>query len=148
VRWRHFTTKFEVLKYKDPHIINFPRIGDSPLGFISVTENKNLPFDVKRVFWTYYTPEDVERGRHAHYETEQIIIAVAGRIVVALELPDGTKEEHILGKPNIGLYIPPHCWHTMQYSHSSVQLALASTEYTESDYIRKYEDFISYYSGK
>jgi mannose-6-phosphate isomerase-like protein (cupin superfamily) len=141
VLWRHFTTKFKVLKYKDPHIINFPKIGDSPLGYISVTENKNLPFDVKRVFWTYFTPESVVRGRHAHHTTEQIIIAASGRIIVTIEDAQGKIDIFTLQEPNQGIYIPPNVWHTMQYTHTAIQLVLASTEYSEQDYIRNYDDF-------
>ncbi len=134
---------------KSPYLIDFKKLGTSEIGYISVFENnEQVPFKVERVFWTYYTPEDVVRGRHAHYKTEQILIAVAGRIIVNIEMPDGSKEIFTLDKPNIGLYVPPHCWHTMQYSHSSAQLVLASTIYDEKDYIRKYEDFKNYYSGK
>ena len=129
------------MKYKDPHIIKFPKIGDSPLGFISVTENKNLPFDVKRVFWTYYTPESVVRGRHAHHQTEQIIIAASGRIIVTVEDAWGKTDVYTLQEPNEGIYIPPNVWHTMQYTHTAIQLVLASTEYNESDYIRTYDEF-------
>lgn len=129
-----------------PHLIEFSKIGFSNIGFISVIENNdNLPFRVERLFWTYFTPEEIIRGRHAHYSTEQILIAITGRIIVNIEMPDGNKEIFTLDKPNIGLYIPPNCWHTMQYSHSSAQLVLASTNYDEKDYIRNYEDFKKHY---
>jgi len=132
-----------------PYLIEFKKLGSSDIGYISVSENKNqIPFNSERVFWTYYTPEEVVRGRHAHYKTEQVLIALAGRIIVNIEMPDGEKMIFTLDKPNVGLYVPPHCWHTMQYSHSCVQLVLASTKYDESDYIRKYEDFKKHYSGK
>lgn len=132
-----------------PYIIEFKKLGSSEVGYISVSENKDqIPFIAERTFWTYHTPEEVVRGRHAHFVTEQVLIAVAGRIVVNIEMPDGEKLIFTLDKPNQGLYVPPHCWHTMQYSHSSVQLVFASTKYNEADYIRKYEDFKSHYSGK
>jgi len=132
-----------------PYLIEFKKLGTSEIGYISVSENKQqIPFNCERVFWTYYTPEEVVRGRHAHYKTEQVLIALAGRIIVNIEMPDGEKMIFTLDKPNIGLYVPPHCWHTMQYSHSCVQLVLASSKYDESDYIRKYEDFKKHYSGK
>lgn len=132
-----------------PYLIEFKKLGASGIGYISVNENtEQVPFKVERVFWTYFTPEDVVRGRHAHYKTEQVLIAVAGRIVVNLELPDGEKKIFTLDRPNLGLYVPANCWHTMQYSHSSVQLAFASTQYAESDYIRNYDDFKTYYSKK
>ncbi|MDX5348474.1 MAG: FdtA/QdtA family cupin domain-containing protein [Hymenobacteraceae bacterium] len=125
-----------------PHLIEFPKLGAPDIGYISVAENEKLiPFEVKRTFWTYYTPESIVRGRHAHYKTEQILIAAAGRIVVNIEMPDGEILVFPLEKPNQGVYVPPNAWHTMQYSHSAVQLVLASTLYQEEDYIRDYDTF-------
>lgn len=126
-----------------PFIIEFPKIGNSQLGYISVAENENLPFDVKRIYWTYYTPESVERGGHAHYNLEQILVAVSGKIIVNTEMPGGIKDRFILETPNVGVYLPKFCWHIMQYSHNSTQMCIASMIYEEPDYIRKYEDFIN-----
>jgi hypothetical protein len=126
----------------NPHIIQFKRIGKSSEGYLSIGEaNAEIPFEIKRNFWTYYTPEEVVRGRHAHYETEMVLIAMAGRIVVNTEMPDGSLNVFVLDKPDMGLYMPKLCWHTMQYSHNAVQLVIASSVYNEADYIRSYEDF-------
>jgi hypothetical protein len=128
---------------KTPQLINFKKIGTSTEGYISIFQNgSEMPFEVKRCFWTYYTPEEVVRGRHAHYDTEMLLIAAAGRIIVYTEMPNGNKETFILDKPELGLFLPKLCWHTMQYSHNAVQLVLASTIYEEKDYIRNYDDFI------
>ena len=124
-----------------PIIIDFPKIGNSPEGYISVAEKKNLPFDVKRIYWTYFTPENIERGGHAHIELEQILIAVSGIISVSIETFSGTKSKFILDCPNKGLYIPKKSWRTMKYSHNAVQICIASMCYSESDYIRNYSDF-------
>ncbi len=125
-----------------PKIIEFERIGESRLGFISVAEvERNIPFIIKRVFWTFYTPEDVIRGKHAHYETEMVLIAVSGIIEVDIVMKDGYTERFLLNKPGLGLYLPKLCWHTMRYSHNAVQLVFASTYYFEQDYIRNYEEF-------
>ncbi len=127
---------------KKPQIISFKKIGKSSEGYISIFQNgKDMPFEIKRTFWTYYTPEEVIRGRHAHHETEMILIAAAGKIIVRTEMPGGLMNEFVLEKPETGLYLPKYCWHTMQYSHNAVQLVLASTEYNEQDYIRSYDDF-------
>ena len=127
-----------------PKLISFPSIGNLELGYLSIAENfKKIPFEIKRVFWAYYTPDSVVRGRHAHYETEMILIAVAGRIIVTTEMPDKSLEVFVLEKPNQGLYLPKLCWHTMQYSHNSVQLVLASSLYLEKDYIRNYDEFLN-----
>jgi dTDP-4-dehydrorhamnose 3,5-epimerase-like enzyme len=127
---------------KNPEIMQFQKLGSSLEGYISIAEKeKSIPFEIKRVFWTYFTPEEVIRGRHAHFETQMFLVAVSGRIVVNTEMPDGKLDVFVVDKPDVGLYIPELCWHTMQYSHDAVQLVLASSEYSESDYIRNYEEF-------
>jgi oxalate decarboxylase/phosphoglucose isomerase-like protein (cupin superfamily) len=127
---------------RQPHIIEFKKLGASDIGYISVNEAGGLvPFEVKRTFWTYFTPESIVRGRHAHHATEQVLIAVAGRIIVTMEMPDGTVSTFVLESPHVGVYIPPNAWHTMQYSHTAVQLVFASTPYEEADYIRDYATF-------
>lgn len=128
-------------KNKYPYLINFSKIGNSEVGYISVAENDKVPFKINRVYWSYYTPDSVIRGHHAHISLEQILIPVSGRIEVICELPDGFKEIYILDKPDQGLFLPKACWHTMKYTHNSVQMCLASLEYNESDYVRNYEDF-------
>ena len=129
--------------YPAPYLILFPKLGAADIGYISVGESaKNpLPFTVQRVFWTYYTPESIVRGRHAHQRTQQVLIAVAGRIIVTTELANGDIQSFRLEDPNVGLYVPPCAWHTMQYSHTAVQLVLASEPYAEADYIRDFEAF-------
>ena len=124
-----------------PFQIEFPRTGDSSIGYISISDfSKTIPFEVKRTFWTYYTPESIVRGRHAHFKTEQVLIAVAGKIIVSLD-QKGEISSFVLDQPYQGIYIPASCWHTMQYSHNAVQLVFASTQYEEKDYIRDYNEF-------
>jgi oxalate decarboxylase/phosphoglucose isomerase-like protein (cupin superfamily) len=136
-------------EFPNPHLIEFPKLGEPGIGYISVTEQSQLvPFAVQRTFWTYYTPESIVRGRHAHHKTEQVLIAVAGRITVTTEMPDGTVSVHRLEDPHVGLYVPPNAWHTMQYSHSAVQLVFASSPYNEQDYIREYDKFREIWNKK
>ncbi len=125
-----------------PYLIEFPKIGKTIEGYISVAEGSNLPFEVKRVYWTYFTPESIQRGGHAHHEMEQILVAVAGRIVVKTQMPGESEKEFTLDSANRGLYMPRYCWHTMQYSHNSVQMCIANMVYQEEDYIRDYNEFV------
>lgn len=125
----------------NPYLIEFPKIGGSALGYISVAEKGKLPFIPRRIYWTYFTPEDVVRGGHAHLELEQILVAVAGRVDVKIELLEGKVFEFCLDSPNIGVYIPKMSWRTMKYSHNAVQMCIASLEYDEKDYIRSKVDF-------
>src|SRR5688572_24638645 len=97
--------------FKPPYIMDFSKIGSPSVGYISVAENSNLPFEVKRIYWTYFTPESVRRGGHAHHEVEQILIASAGKIVVETEMPGDVKHSFVLDSPNLGLFLPKYCWH-------------------------------------
>lgn len=130
------------MKNNKPSIITFPKIGASDLGYISVAETqKNIPFEIQRVYWAYYTPDSVMRGFHAHHKLEQILIAVSGSITLECEMLNGEKYIFELTHPNEGVYMPAYCWHTMKYSHNSVQLCIANMTYDEADYIRDYDEF-------
>lgn len=121
------------------------KIGSANLGYISVVENsENIPFDIKRVYWTYFTPQDILRGGHAHKDLHQLIVAVSGKIIFNTENLEGNKEEFILDNPHTGLYLPTKIWRDIKFSHNAVLLCLASEKYTEDDYIRNYEEFLNY----
>jgi dTDP-4-dehydrorhamnose 3,5-epimerase-like enzyme len=125
----------------DPHIIKFPKIGNCDFGFLSLAEKEHLPFIPKRIYWTYNTPENIIRGNHSHYELQQILVAVAGSIKINIINARGKEFEYKLDSPDIGLYIPKQCWRTLVFSSNSVLMSIASNEYSESDYIRNYEEF-------
>jgi mannose-6-phosphate isomerase-like protein (cupin superfamily) len=128
--------------FKAPHLIDFGAIGDPEEGYISVAAmGTQISFEVRRAFWTYETPANVVRGRHAHHHSEMVLIAVSGTIRVTTETTDNETGEFILDTPARGLYIPPMCWRTMTYAGSAVQLVFASTEYSADDYIRSYDEF-------
>jgi dTDP-4-dehydrorhamnose 3,5-epimerase-like enzyme len=123
-------------------LIDFPKLGDSTLGYITIAEyQKSVPFEIKRVYWTYYTPHNVIRGNHAHRELEQLIFAVSGVIDFHFENNSGETFDFKLDQPNRGLYIPCGLWRTIKLSHNAVLLSLASRPYEESDYIREYSEF-------
>ena len=125
-----------------PSLTEFPTIGSPALGYISVAEgNVNIPFEVRRVYWTYYTPNDVLRGGHAHKRLQQMIFAVAGKIIFTVEDRYANNYRFELEKPRTGLYFPPYTWREIQFSHNAVLLCLASEHFDEGDYIRNYEDY-------
>lgn len=125
-----------------PYILPFNKIGKPTEGYLSVCQSvEHVPFDIKRIFWTYYTPDSITRGRHAHHFTEMVLVALSGIIEVKTETLDGKVEHFTLKSPNEGLYLPAYTWHEMEYSHTSVQLVITNSEYDETDYIRSYEEF-------
>lgn len=128
--------------YKHPKLITLPQFGDAQEGFLVVAgANEAIPFEMKRSFWTYGTPSLVSRGRHAHHNTEMVLLCLSGEIKLTTESYDGVLREFILNNQNQGVYIPPMTWHEMWYSKHAIQLVLASTYFNEEDYIRNYEDF-------
>ncbi|MFL9834777.1 sugar 3,4-ketoisomerase [Chryseobacterium terrae] len=125
-----------------PHIIEFSKIGSPDLGYITVAEaQKNVSFDIKRVYWTYYTPQDIIRGGHAHKKLQQIIFAVSGTIEFNTLDLQGNTNTFILDSPAKGLYLPHLIWRDIKFSHSAVLLCLASELYDEKDYFRDFEEF-------
>ena len=113
-------------------------------GNITVVEQiKNLPFDVKRIYYLYDIPGGVGRGGHAHKELYQLIVAASGAFDVMLD--DGENKKVVtLNRPDFGLMVVPGIWRELlEFSSGAICLVLASTVYDENDYIREYSEFIS-----
>lgn len=128
----------QVVKYA------FQRHGDDRGMLVALEEGKEIPFDVKRVYYMYDTVEGVRRGFHAHKCLEQILICVHGSCKILL---DNGKEKEIvsLDTPYEGLYISNDMWREMyDFSPDAVLMVLASELYDEADYIRDYDEFLKY----
>lgn len=139
--------KFPIAKYsvEDCRIVELDRHHSQRKGDISVVENgKEVPFDVKRIYYLYDVPGGADRGGHAHKELYQLIIAASGAFTV--ELDDGTeKKAFTLNRPYQGLLVKPGIWRTLtDFSSGSICMVLASEKYDEKDYIREYGEFVKY----
>jgi len=126
---------------QNPRKILLNKHGSAAEGYLTATTKTEIPFPIKRVFWTYFTPQSVIRGRHAHKKTTIVLIALSGKIIVTTETLAGKKNTFVLDSPNVGLLIPPLVWHTQRYSHTATQLAIASRPYDPKEYIRSYETY-------
>ena len=112
-------------------------------GSLSVGEfGRDIPFEAKRCFMVYDVPSVEIRGEHAHRSCKQFLIAAKGSVHVVAD--DGTnREQFVLDKPGLGLYLPPMTWGIQyRYSADAVLLVLASQHYDNADYIRDYDDFL------
>lgn len=123
-------------------VLEFSVLGDDRGSLISLEEQYNIPFDIKRVYYIYDTKSDISRGYHAHKNLEQVAVCVKGSCRIVLD--DGkSKESIVLDSPDKGLYIDNNKWREMHdFSGDCVLLVLASNVYDESDYIRDYEEFL------
>ena len=129
-------------------IIDLPKITD-PRGNLTVAESmKNVPFDIKRVYWVYDVPGGECRGGHAHKKLKQMVIALSGSFHVTLD--NGKERETVLlNHPYQGLVIETGTWRTLDdFSSGAVCMVLASELYEEEDYIRDYDEFLKYTRGK
>ena len=109
-------------------------------GAISVMD-KELPFEVKRVFWLHHIAEGKDRGAHALLDSEEIMVAVHGSFVVDLD-DTANKTSVLLDNPNRGLMIRPGIWfRTHSYKDDGVSLILASEEYSRDKYTYDYEEY-------
>ncbi len=125
-----------VIKYVfQPH-------GDDRGQLVSLEEKKDIPFEIKRVYYMYDTGSGVTRGKHAHKKLEQVLICIHGSCKVKLD--NGTETEIVLlDRPNEGLYISNNMWREMyDFSEDAVLIVLASDIYDETDYIRDYSEFL------
>lgn len=106
-----------------------------------------LPFEPKRYFLVYNVPTVETRGEHAHRQCHQFLVAAYGSVHVVAD--DGyQREEFVLDRPNLGLYLPPMTWGIQyRYSPDAVLLVLASEAYDAADYIRDYGQFQRLVSG-
>ena len=130
---------------KNCRIINFKKIGNSDVGFLTaLEENREIPFNIKRIYYIYSVPKGIKRGFHAHRRLEQVLICMNGSVKIKID--DGNEKNIIeLNDPSKGLYIGPGIWREMyDFSKNSVLLALASDYYDEADYIRDYEEFLEF----
>lgn len=123
-------------------IISLHNLADQRGSLISLEENKNVPFEIKRVYYIYGTKENVRRGFHAHKNLTQLIVAVHGSCRFLLD--DGAqRKEVLLNTPATGLIIESNIWREMyDFSPDCVLMVLASDHYNENDYIRDYDEFL------
>lgn len=126
-----------------PQIIELPKIGDRR-GNLSFIEGagKHVPFVIRRTYWIYDVPGGEVRGGHAYRENCEFVVALSGSFDVVLH--DGRQEyRYHLNRSYYGLYVPRMMWRSMEnFSTNSLALVLSSTDYSEADYIRDFNQFI------
>lgn len=126
-------------KYK---ILEFTEFGDERGSLVVAEGDKDVPFEIKRVFYMYGSDPDIIRGQHANRQSEFVLINVSGSSKVRVD--NGFEEKIIeLNKPRMGLYLSTMIWKDMyDFSEDSVLLVLASTHYDGQEYIRDYDAFL------
>lgn len=124
-----------------PHLVNLKGIGDGRGVLVSLEALKNVPFEIKRVYYLTQLKPDHPRGFHAHKNLKQLVVCVHGSCDFIID--DGKTREAIrLSDPTKGIIVESMIWREMHnFSSDCVLMVLASEYYSEEDYIRNYEDF-------
>ncbi len=126
-----------------PRLINLPKYLDKRGNLSFIEEETHLPFRIRRTYWIYDVPGGEHRGGHAFRETDELIVALSGSFDVVLN--DGMKEwKFALNRSYFGVYVPKMVWRILEnFSTNSLALVIASTAFSENDYIRDFNEFRS-----
>lgn len=131
------------MNFTKVQMLEFQQRGDERGHLVVVEGNKDIPFDIKRIFYIYGSESDVIRGQHANKKTEFILINVAGQSKVKVKDGKGNEAIFSLNRPHTGIYLPKMVWKDMyDFSEDSVLLCLASEHYDAVEYIRNYDEFV------
>ncbi len=127
---------------------DFEEHGDERGILISLEENLNIPFTIRRCYFMYNLLPGVRRGFHAHKTLQQVLVCVRGSCNILLD--DGKEKTVVpLDRPNKGLYITANTWREMfDFSEDAVMMVLADQLYNEEDYIRNYDAFLAWIGQK
>lgn len=125
-------------------MLEFPQHGDERGHLVVAEGQKEIPFDIKRIFYIYGSDKEVIRGCHANRKSEFVLINVAGTSKVKVMDGEGNEAIFCLNRPHTGIYLPTMVWKEMyDFSEDSVLLCLSNEHYDASEYIRDYQVFVS-----
>lgn len=122
--------------------IRLEKIQDPRGNLTYLQKEDQIPFQIKRVFWTYNVPGGETRGGHAYYKQHEVIIALSGSFDVVITDKNGKQEKIHLNRGYEGLYLPPNTWrHLENFSTNTISLHLSSAVFNTEDYIRDFEAY-------
>ena len=128
---------------KNVRMLEFPQKGDERGHLVIVEGSKDIPFDIKRIFYMYGSEHNVVRGQHANLKSEFVLINVAGKSKVRVKDGLGNEAVFSLNRPHTGVYLPRMVWKDMyDFSKDSVLLVLSNEYYDPKEYIRDYDEFV------
>lgn len=129
------------MRITDCRLIDVRRIVSDSGSLAFIEGGRDIPFDIKRIYFLYDVPAGSVRGSHAHKSLSQLFIAASGSFDVHLD--DGyNKASYHMNRPFYGLYVPSMLWRTLDnFSSGSACIVMASDFYDEDDYIRDYHEF-------
>lgn len=132
-------SKGNVAGCKIVKIKTIPTVEAGELSFFET--HKDIPFEIKRMYYITKVPEGMRRGFHAHKNLRQLLFCPYGKIQLILENNWG-REEIELSDPSIGVVIEETTWREMLWMQRDSVLCVAASDYYDvDDYIRDYDEF-------
>ncbi|GAO28503.1 sugar 3,4-ketoisomerase [Geofilum rubicundum] len=123
-------------------LIELPKILDARGNLTFLENQRQFPFDIDRVYWTYDVPGGETRGGHAFQTQQEVVVALSGSFDVVVKDKNGEERRYHLNRSYKGLYLPALTWRHMEnFSTNALSLHLSSGEFSENEYIRNYERF-------
>ena len=128
---------------REVRMLEFPQKGDERGHLVIVEGMKDVPFDIKRIFYIYGSDKDVVRGQHANLKSQFVLVNVAGKSKVRVKDGLGNEAVFSLNRAHTGIYLPEMVWKDMyDFSEDSVLLVLSSEHYDPEEYIRDDDTFV------
>jgi len=123
-------------------MLKFNQLGDDRGHLVVAESMKEIPFDIRRIFYIYGTEEGVTRGQHANRNSRFVLINLRGSCKVLID--DGESKDIVtLDKPHIGVFLDRMVWKDMyDFSEDSLLLVLSDEHYDGNEYVRNYDEFI------
>lgn len=136
------------MSFSGVQMLEFPQHGDDRGHLVVVEGLKDIPFEIRRIFYIYGTQADTVRGSHANRKSEFVMINVAGRSTIRVRDGLGNEGVFAINRPHTGLYLPKMIWKDMyDFSEDSVLLVLSSEPYDPDEYIRDYDAYAKEVQG-
>lgn len=123
-------------------LINLKEFNTKTGNLIALEGIKDIPFEIKRIFYIYNCDINSIRGNHANKESSFILICISGKVNVIVD-NGKTQNDYLLDKKSLALYIPNGLWKKMyNFSKDTVLLCLSNHTYNPNEYIYDYQKFL------
>jgi len=123
-------------------LYKFLEKGDDRGHLVILEAGTSVPFNIKRVFYSFDSKNEVSRGKHANRNTKFMLVSVKGSCTVDV-CTGKAQATFVLDSPSKGLFIDSFVWKEMRsFSNDNILLCLCSEHYDPNEYIFDYNEFL------
>ena len=111
---------------------------------VAIENRRDIPFDIKRIFYIFNIPQDAKRAQHANMKGQEIVLCLNGRCKMLLD--DG-KGQHVsleLYRKDEAVYVDPEVWIELSdFSDDCLLLGISDICYDKNNQLYDYHQFVS-----